>query len=181
MLIQKKKRSCCLKKGANAAVWLWIAISFCCTAGLAAATEEPLETNKKIAVTAVHTAAAGLGSILKDIKNEDIRIALIRSFIAPVRFYPDKSGYFYVYDFSGNNIAHATQKNLPGKNLSDYKDSKGKYVIRELAATAKKGGGFVEFYWAKPGGKAEQKKLGYVESIPGSDYFIGSGVYLRQP
>jgi signal transduction histidine kinase len=41
-----------------------------------------------------------------------------------------------------------------------------------------KGGGYVEFYWVKPGFKTEFKKLGYVEPIPGTNYFIGTGVYL---
>jgi len=81
-------------------------------------------------------------------------------------------------DYNCVNIAHATQKDLQGKNLFDYKDTKGKYVIRELADAAKKGGGMVEYYWIKPGSKGELKKLGYVEPIPGTNYFIGTGVYL---
>lgn len=137
-----------------------------------------IECNKEIAKNIVHTTALGLGEILKDVKTEDKRVALIRSFISPIRFYSDKSGYFYAYNFKCVNIAHATQKDLQGKNLYDHKDVKGKYVIRELSEAAKKGGGFVEFYWVKPGAKGEQKKMGYVEQIPGTDYFIGTGVYL---
>ena len=137
-----------------------------------------LECNKEIAKTIVHATALGLGEVLKDVKTEDKRIALIRTFITPMRFYGDNSGYFYAYDFNGVNIVLATQKDLQGKNLYDHKDAKGKYVIRELIAAAKKGGGFVEYYWLKPGAKGEQKKLGYVERIPETNYFIGTGVYL---
>ena len=137
-----------------------------------------IECSKDIAKNIVHATALGLGEILKNVKAEDKRIALIRNFISPIRFYPDNSGYFYVYDFNCVNIAHATQKDLQDKNLYDHKDVKGKYVIRALSAAAKKGGGFVEFYWVKPGSKGEQKKMGYVEPIPGTDYFIGTGVYL---
>ncbi|MFA4839764.1 MAG: cache domain-containing protein [Candidatus Neomarinimicrobiota bacterium] len=39
--------------------------------------------------------------------------------------------------------------------------------------------GFVEFYWIKPGATGEKKKLGYVEPIPGTEYFIGTSVYLE--
>ncbi len=138
-----------------------------------------VECSKDIAKNVVHSAARGLGEILKDVKEEDKRITLIRSFISPIRFYKDKSGYFYVYNTKCVNLAHATQKDLQGKNLYDHKDVKGKYVIRELNAAAKKGGGFVEFYWVKPGTKGEQRKMGYVEPIPGTDYFIGTGVYLQ--
>lgn len=137
-----------------------------------------IECSKEIAKAVVHATALGLGDILKDVKAEEKRIALIRAFVSSIRFYSDNSGYFYVYDFKCVNIAHATQKDLQGKNLYDHKDAKGKYVIRELSAAAKKGGGFVEFYWVKPGAKGEQKKLGYVEPVPGTKYFIGTGVYL---
>jgi len=137
-----------------------------------------IECNKETAKTVVHATASGLGEVLKGVKTEKQRVDMIRSFIAPIRFYSDKSGYFYVYDFSCLNIAHATQKDLQGKNLYEHKDGKGNYVIRELSATAKKGGGYVEFYWVKPGSKNEFKKLGYVEPIPGTNYFIGTGVYM---
>ncbi len=134
--------------------------------------------SKDTAKAMVHGTAAGLGEILKGVKDEEKRIGLIRAYVAPVRFYADNSGYFYVYDMNCVNIAHATQKDLQGKNLYDYKDSKGSFVVRNLVAAAKNGGGFVEFYWVKPGSKDEVKKLGYVEPIPGTNYFIGTGVYL---
>jgi signal transduction histidine kinase len=138
----------------------------------------PVEEYKGIARTMVHSVAVGLGGALANVKKENKRIDLIRSFITPIRFYPDNSGYFYVYDSKCVNIAHATQKDLQGKNLYDHKDTKGKYVIRALGEVSKKGGGFVDFYWVKPGSKEEFAKLGYVEQIPGTDYFIGTGVYL---
>jgi signal transduction histidine kinase len=137
-----------------------------------------VECSKETARTVVHVTAAGLGEILKGVKNEKERVEMIRSFIKPIRFYPDNSGYFYVYDFNCLNIAHATQKDLQGKNLYDYKDGKGKFVIRELSAAAKKGGGYVEFYWVKPGSKNEFRTLGDVEPMPGPNYIIGTGVYL---
>lgn len=140
--------------------------------------DKSLECYKEIAQTLVHATATGLGEILKEVKSEEQKVAFIRTFINPIRFYPDQSGYFYAYDFQCVNIAHATQKELVGKNLNDHKDVKGKYVVRELSAASKKGGGFVEFYWVKPGSKGEKKKLGYVEPIPGTKYFIGTGVYL---
>jgi len=142
-------------------------------------TDEAQEANEQVAVVAVHTAAVGLGAIVKDIPDENGRIELIRNFIDPVRFYDDESGYFYVYNYDCVNIAHAVDKTLPGKNLYDYQDMRGKYVIRELAAAARDGGGFVTYYWPHPDTKAEMKKVGYVEPIPGTDYFIGTGYYPK--
>ena len=141
--------------------------------------DETLAWNKKIASTVTHAAALGLGGILKGVTDPQQKIAMMREYIDPVRFYDDSSGYFYVYDSACVNVAHATQKDIVGTSLYDYKDTKGKYVIRELLAAAKAGGGFVEYYWIKPGEQDEKAKLGYVEPIPGTDYFIGTGVYLE--
>jgi signal transduction histidine kinase len=44
---------------------------------------------------------------------------------------------------------------------------------------AQSGGGFLEFYWKKAGETEEKLKIGYVEMIPGTNYWIGSGFYLE--
>jgi len=144
-----------------------------------AAASDSLECSKQVAVAAVRVAAAGLGGLMSQSQDEGKRIGTIRAFIRPVRFYDNNLGYFYVYDYDCVNIAHATQKDLVGKDLKDHRDAKGKYVIRELARAARKGGGFVEYYWVKPGSDGQHRKLGYVEPIPDTPYFIGTGVYLK--
>ena len=140
---------------------------------------EKLEWNKQIAVAYVHSFAISIGAAVTDLKDDSTKIKFIRRAIDPISFYADNSGYFYVYNFDCLNIAHARQKDLQGKDLYNYTDTRGKFVIRELSAMAKKGGGYVEFYWIKPGDTGEKKKLGYVEPIPNTPYFIGSGVYLE--
>lgn len=134
------------------------------------------ESNDRVAVAAVHVAAVGLGEVIKGM-DEDQQIEAIREFIDPIRFFNDKSGYFYVYYFNCTNVAHAVDKTLPGKNLSDYQDMRGLFVIRELSAAAQNGSGFVTYYWPHPTTQQEQKKVGYVEVIPGTNYFIGTGYY----
>jgi signal transduction histidine kinase len=129
-------------------------------------------------VAVVHASAVGLGEVLKKYASEAERTDFIRTYINKIRFFTDQTGYFFVYNFDGVNIALPNPNEWQGKNLYDHKDSQGKYVIRELSADAKKGGGFVEYYWAKPGSKGEFKKLAYAESIPGTSYFIGTGVYI---
>ena len=135
--------------------------------------------NKQTAVAVVHSMATGLGEGLKNIKEENDRRDFIRSFVDPIRFFPDKSGYFFVYTYDCLNIALPIPKDLEGKNLYDQKDRRGTYMIRELSAAAKEGGGFVEYYWLKPGTQKEAKKISYAEPIPGTNYFIGTGFYLR--
>jgi len=139
-----------------------------------------IANNKKIAVAVVHSSAVGLSETLKNIPDSATGVQFIRTYIDSIRFYDDRSGYFYVYNYQCTNIAHATQKDLQGKNLLDYQDSRGNYVIRLLSAAAQQGGGFVEYYWIKPGAEGEKLKIGYVEPIKGTNYFIGSGVYIPE-
>jgi signal transduction histidine kinase len=137
-----------------------------------------LENYKQIMTAVVHASALGLAEVLNKYNGEAERTELIRTYIDKIRFFPDQTGYFFVYNFNCLNIALPNPSQWQGKNLYDHKDSQGKYVIRELSAAAKKGGGFVEYYWAKPEAKGEYRKIAYTESIPGTDYFIGAGVYV---
>src|SRR5690349_2896357 len=50
-------------------------------------------------------------------------------------------GYFYVYADDGLSLVHPRQPDLVGTNLWDMHDSDGTFVIRELIARAKEGGG----------------------------------------
>ncbi len=134
---------------------------------------------EEIAKYVVRTTAAGLGAVLAEMENEEDQIEFLQTYITPIRFYPDDTGYFYIYNYDCVNIAHATQKDLEGKNLFEYQDTKGKFVIQELSTMSKNGGGFVEYYWQKPDDETEFRKMGYVEPIPGTDFFIGTGVYLQ--
>jgi signal transduction histidine kinase len=133
---------------------------------------------KQIMKAVVNTSALGLGGVLNKFKTESERTDFIRAYVDKVRFYPDQTGYFFVYTLDCINIALPYPNEWQGKNLYDQKDSHGKYALRELAAAAKKGGDFVEYYWVKPGQAGDFKKLGYTEAIPGTNYFIGTGVYI---
>jgi signal transduction histidine kinase len=135
------------------------------------------QRNDDVAATAVHVAALGLGQALKGLTVESERVKLVQNFIDPIRFFNDQSGYFYVYYDNCTNLAHAVDKTLPGKDLTNYTDSKGLLVIQELSKKAQAGGGIVTFWWPHPQTKEEQRKIGYVEPIPGTDYFIGTGYY----
>jgi len=138
-------------------------------------------TEKAVLKTAVHVAALGLsGSAVKEDGTYDAE--LIRKFVNKVRFLDDQTGYFYVYDSTNNFcIAHAILKDFESKDKSDYTDSRGMKVIQELSklATAKPDGGYLVFYWMNPSTNKEAKKLGYVEIIPGTKLYVGSGIYVK--
>lgn len=142
----------------------------------------PNDANLKIAEQATIAMAQGIGGVLQNIYSDTTdRVNFIRQVIEHVRFFDNQSGYFFAYDFDCYNVAHAIQKNLVGQNLYDYQDVKGNYVIRELLSVSKNNpeGGTYEYWWNNPVTSQEEPKLAFVIKIPGIDYFIGSGIYLK--
>ncbi|MCJ2166285.1 cache domain-containing protein [Pseudodesulfovibrio sp. S3-i] len=125
----------------------------------------------------VQVAATGLGGLIAGVESRSEQIRLIQDFVKSSRFFPDKDGYFYVYDTKGVCIAHGVQPQLVGRSLIDFKDKSGFAVIQAIVEAGKAGGGYVEFYWHRPGAQGTFNKLGYVEMIPSTDFVIGSGLY----
>lgn len=81
--------------------------------------------------------------------------------------------YVMLYDTKGNCIAHGGNPDLIGSNQWDVQDEHGKYMVREMIAKAKDGGGWVDFmlknaFWFV---YAELVTLGQDE------YVIASGLY----
>ncbi|HEY4065491.1 MAG TPA: cache domain-containing protein [Burkholderiaceae bacterium] len=87
-------------------------------------------------------------------------------------------GYFYVYANDGLNIVHPRMPDLVGTNLWNMRDSDGTYVIRELIARAKEGGGFQRYLWPKPSTGKIERKLGYSVALPRWGWMLGTGIYL---
>ncbi|HML61070.1 MAG TPA: methyl-accepting chemotaxis protein [Solidesulfovibrio sp.] len=124
---------------------------------------------------ATDSLAAALAAGLAAVPDEK-REAYLRAAIKDAFFEEDRSGYYFIYTGTAN-VAHPVNPTLPGKDLGELKGPDGVYSVRELAAAAQAGGGFVRFTWAKPG-KGDMPKLGYATMIPGTRYWIGTGVYV---
>ena len=87
------------------------------------------------------------------------------------------TGYVFVYDVEGVNIAHGVNASLEGKNLYDFKDPNGVYLIRELIDAAKKGGGYVQYSWKNTNGSVNPK-LGYAALVPKWNWVLGTGFWI---
>jgi len=87
-------------------------------------------------------------------------------------------GYFYVYAYDGLNLVHPRQPELVGTNLWNMRDSDGTWVIRELIARAREGGGFQRYLWPKPSTAKIERKLGYSVALPRWGWMLGTGIYL---
>lgn len=126
---------------------------------------------------AVHSLAVSLAEVSKDMGQDKKAVAdTMRRLVGPIRFEDDKSGYYFIYE--GTTVITVPIKpELTGKDLSGVKDKNGVAYVAELAKAAAGGGGFVEYVYDKPG-KGLQPKLSYSEQIPGTPYWIGTGIYI---
>ena len=138
--------------------------------------EAMLEGQKERLKLAVNAMALSLGETLKNDDSTSAKIETARRATKPIIFEADKSGYFFIYEGSVN-ISMPVNEALQGKDLGDLVDKNGVHIITELDKAAKNGGGFVLYVFEKPG-KGLQPKLSYAEMIPGTNYWVGTGVYI---
>jgi len=144
--------------------------------GVDESTQAMIHGEKRKIHVATHSMAVAIGSAIADVPDLDRKIEIIRTLVDKIRFEDDKSGYFFVYD---KTICVALPSNpaLQGKDLGHLKDPNGVMLVQELNKLAHNGGGFIEYIWPKPE-KGDQPKLSYAMLIPGTDMWIGTGVYL---
>ncbi len=90
-----------------------------------------------------------------------------------------KDTYVFVYNCEQGTIAaHPTSPHLIGKNMSALKDVKGNMFFVQLCEAAKKPkGGWIEYWWPKPGEKEPSRKISYMLQVPNTPYQVGAGIY----
>ncbi len=161
------------------ALMVWFAVSSANkvkTQGLDETSAIMLEGQKVKLQVATHTAAVTLGHAIEGM-DENEQIDTIRKLIDDIRFEDDKSGYYFVYNKTVC-VALPPAKAKQGQDLGGAKDKDGVYFVRELMQAAQKGGSFVHYIFPKPPSNDDKPKLGYAEMIPGTQMWIGTGVYI---
>ena len=131
--------------------------------------QDALEHHVAIAVSAV--APYMTGNAL-----DATQLEAAKAVIRAMKFSDD--GYMFVYDLDGVNIVHGSNQALEGRNLIDLKDPNGVFLIRELIAAGKKGGGFVTYMWDEKTRGGLTPKLGYAAAMNNNRWIIGSGFYI---
>lgn len=91
----------------------------------------------------------------------------------------DRDLYIFAYDYNGVVLAHGANPKLVGKNLFNFQDADGRYLIRGLIDTAQKGRGWYYYKWSNPITKKIEDKMAYVLKID-NDVWIGAGVYGKE-
>jgi methyl-accepting chemotaxis protein len=135
-----------------------------------------LDDQKDKLQVATHSMAVTIASAIKDIEDPTEIEDVIRMMVDDIRFEDDKSGYYFVYR---NTVCVALPilKDRVGQDLGRTADPNGVLFVAELDRNSRAGGGFTEYVFEKPG-KGLQPKLSYSEMIPGTDMWIGTGVYI---
>lgn len=86
--------------------------------------------------------------------------------------------YFFVIDFDARMIMHPIKPELDGKDLSANTDPAGAPLFRDMAAIAKRGGGYYSYLWPRPGAEQPVPKTSYVQPFAAWGWAIGTGVYV---
>jgi len=146
--------------------------------GLAVATlgDNLLEQEKSKLQLSIQTTAVMLANEITELKDTQAREAALFKALQPIRYGEDKSGYFFLFKET-TCITIPPQPKYEGQDMGQTADENGVRYIYELYQKAKQGGGFVHYDFPKPG-QGITPKLSYAEQVPGTEFWIGTGVYI---
>jgi len=109
-------------------------------------------------------------------RDDDAAKEEVKSILAGMNFGAD--GYYFVYTTKGLNIVHPRQTQMVGTDQWMKRDADGVWVIQELIARAREGGGFQRYLWPKPSTGQVTRKLSYAVMLPRWNWMLGTGIYL---
>jgi len=88
--------------------------------------------------------------------------------------------YIWVHDMDGKMLMHPIKCKMVGQQLLNLKDANGKLFFVEMNDLCeKKGQGWVDYLWPKPGEKAQSLKVSFVKlaECDGGKVVVGCGAY----
>ena len=88
-----------------------------------------------------------------------------------------ESGYFWADTTDGLNVVLLGNE-TEGTNRFNLQDVNGKYMIQDLIAAAKAGGGFTDYWFPRAGETEAARKRGYTELYEPFGWVIGTGNYV---
>ncbi len=87
-------------------------------------------------------------------------------------------GFFFVYDYDGNNLVSPRQTERINRNWMDEVDGEGTPVVANLIDIARQGDGYLTHLWRKPSTGEEARMITYVTSFPSWRWAVGTGVFI---
>ncbi len=105
----------------------------------------------------------------------------IRGVVRDFRYGPEDRNYFWLLSRSHRLLVHPYRPDLLNRDMRDYQDPDGVFLFREIVNTVEeRGSGFVEYRWQLFGEEETSlRKKSYVRGIPGTDWILGTGIYLK--
>lgn len=85
--------------------------------------------------------------------------------------------YFWADTTEGVNVVLYGRKDVEGRNRLEDKDVKGAPFIKDYIATAKGGGGYIEYWYPKKGETEARPKRSYVLLFKPFGWIVGTGYY----
>ena len=89
-----------------------------------------------------------------------------------------QDGYFFVYDYDGNNLVSPRQTDLIGANWIGLADAAGTPVTDRLIELARTGGGYHSYDWRKPSTGETGRMVSYVIGLQDWRWAVGTGVFI---
>ncbi|WP_243144984.1 cache domain-containing protein [Litoreibacter roseus] len=89
-----------------------------------------------------------------------------------------QDGFFFVYDYDGNNLVSPRQTSLIGQNWSGLSDHNGVPVVDALIETARSGGGYHTYDWTKPSTGETARMVTYVIGLQDWRWALGTGIFI---
>ena len=89
-----------------------------------------------------------------------------------------QEGYFFVFDYDGNNLVAPRQTHLINRNWSGLKDDNGVPITDELIRIARTGGGYHSFDWPKPTTGETGTMIAYVNGLQDWRWVVGTGIFI---
>lgn len=89
-----------------------------------------------------------------------------------------QDGYFFVFDYAGNNLVSPRQTYLIGKNWTGLEDQNGTAITDNLIRIARQGGGYHTYDWPKPSTRETARMVTYVVGLQDWQWAIGTGIFI---
>jgi uncharacterized protein len=88
----------------------------------------------------------------------------------------DRDLYAYIIDMNGVVLANGAVPAVQGKDISEFRDQNGKYLVKgEIEICKGPGHGWIDFRWLNPVTKVVEDKSAYLERL--GPYCTGVGIY----
>lgn len=107
--------------------------------------------------------------------DEDAKLKVTQTLSAMIY---GQDGFFFVYDYDGDNLVSPRQTFLIGKNWMGLEDVNGISVVDTIIDTARSGGGYHSYDWTKPTTNETARMVVYVIGLQDWKWALGTGIFI---